>query len=85
MRRVFVVCSKGILAASSVFKEPVSDIINVKRLSLTGILMFWVMIVMVPAALIVGVLAGMREGSKTTEVCRPYQLSPRQPLNMCLV
>jgi len=27
--------------------------------------MFWVMIVMVPSALIVGVMAGMREGSKT--------------------
>ena len=49
---------------SSVFKEPVSDIIN-RRLSLTGILMFWVMVVMVPSALIIGVLAGMREGSRT--------------------
>ncbi|MCB1457245.1 MAG: ABC transporter permease [Nitratireductor sp.] len=33
-------------------------------LKATGILMFWVMIVMVPIALLVGVLAGMREGSK---------------------
>ena len=35
--------------------------------------MFWVMIVMVPAALIVGVLAGMREGLKAIEPCLPYQ------------
>ncbi len=31
----------------------------------TGILMFWVMVVMVPLALLIGVLAGMREGSRT--------------------
>ena len=55
---------QGNFGFSSVFKEPVSDIIN-RRLSLTGILMFWVMAVMVPSALIIGVLAGMREGSRT--------------------
>lgn len=54
---------QGNFGFSSVFKEPVSDIIN-RRLSLTGILMFWVMVVMVPSALIIGVLAGMREGSR---------------------
>ena len=48
---------------SSVFKDEVSAIIGT-RLSLTGILMFWVMMVMVPVSLIIGVLAGMREGSK---------------------
>jgi peptide/nickel transport system permease protein len=35
------------------------------RLQLTGILMFWAFAVMVPSALLVGVLAGMREGSRT--------------------
>lgn len=35
-----------------------------KRLSYTGVLMFWVMITMVPLALIIGILAGMREGAK---------------------
>jgi peptide/nickel transport system permease protein len=30
----------------------------------TGILMFWVMAVMVPVALLLGILAGMREGSR---------------------
>lgn len=48
---------------SSVFKDDVSGIIAT-RLGLTGLLMFWVMVVMVPVSLIVGVLAGMREGSK---------------------
>jgi len=33
------------------------------RLSLTGQLMMWVLILMVPTALIVGIMAGMREGS----------------------
>jgi peptide/nickel transport system permease protein len=49
---------------STVFKEPVTTIIGI-RLSLTAKLMFWVMVLMVPSALIVGVLAGMREGSRT--------------------
>jgi peptide/nickel transport system permease protein len=48
---------------SSVFKEDASTIIRT-RLWLTGKLMLWVMLLMVPSALIVGVLAGMREGSK---------------------
>ena len=55
---------QGQFGFSSVFKEPVSTIVN-RRLSLTGILMFWVMVVMVPSALVIGVLAGMREGSRT--------------------
>ena len=55
---------QGYWGFSTVFKEPVLEIIG-KRLALTGWLMFWVMIVMVPMALVVGVLAGMREGSRT--------------------
>ena len=34
-------------------------------LGATGILMFWVMVVMVPVSLLIGVLAGMREGTRT--------------------
>ena len=49
---------------STVFKTPVDETLW-KRLALTGYLMFWVMLLMVPTALIVGVLAGMREGSRT--------------------
>ena len=49
---------------STVFKDDVSVIIG-KRLGLTGKLMFWVLVLMVPSALLIGVLAGMREGSVT--------------------
>ncbi|MCP4822141.1 MAG: ABC transporter permease, partial [Shimia sp.] len=45
-------------------KAPVADVLG-SRLANTGKLMFWVMVVMVPSALIIGVLAGMKEGSRT--------------------
>ncbi len=47
---------------STVFKDEVGTIVG-KRLGNTGYLMMWVLILMVPSALLVGVLAGMREGS----------------------
>ncbi|HKK97567.1 MAG TPA: ABC transporter permease [Marivita sp.] len=49
---------------STVFQDDVGGIIST-RLGLTGKLMFWVMLLMVPSALLLGVLAGMREGSRT--------------------
>ncbi|MDN5786893.1 ABC transporter permease [Pseudorhodobacter sp.] len=49
---------------STVFKRPVSEILG-RALVATGWLMLWVMIIMVPSALALGVLAGMREGSRT--------------------
>lgn len=55
---------QGNFGYSSVFKDEVSSIIWT-RLGLTGYLMFWVMLIMVPGSLLVGVLAGMREGSRT--------------------
>ncbi|MEM9524196.1 MAG: ABC transporter permease, partial [Pseudomonadota bacterium] len=54
---------QGYWGQSSVFKDEVGPLVW-KRLALTGKLMFWVMVVMVPMALLVGVLAGMREGSR---------------------
>jgi len=48
---------------SSFFKAPVGEKLGY-HLGLTGILMFWVMMVMVPVSLLIGVLAGMREGTK---------------------
>jgi len=54
---------QGYWGQSWVFKEPVANVID-KRLSRTGALMFWVFLLMIPGALILGVLAGMREGSK---------------------
>ncbi|MFD1914460.1 ABC transporter permease [Halodurantibacterium flavum] len=44
-------------------------------LSATGWLMFWVMIVMVPSALILGVLAGMREGSRTDRTLSTFAIA----------
>ena len=55
---------QGKLGYTSLFQGNVEEIIG-KRLSLTGKLMFWVMLVMVPSALLVGVMAGMREGTRT--------------------
>ncbi|WP_226781080.1 ABC transporter permease [Oceaniglobus trochenteri] len=55
---------QGDWGSSTVFRDEVSSIIAT-RLALTGKLMFWVLVLMIPAALIVGVLAGMREGSRT--------------------
>ncbi|MEM7521096.1 MAG: ABC transporter permease [Pseudomonadota bacterium] len=48
---------------STVFKEDVGSTVAT-RLALTGKLMLCVLLLMVPSALLVGVLAGMREGSK---------------------
>lgn len=48
---------------STVFKEDVAPTV-LTRLALTGKLMLGVLLLMVPSALIVGVLAGMKEGSK---------------------
>ncbi len=55
---------QGYWGQSTVFKEAVGGVI-LKKLGLTGWLMLWVMITMVPTALIIGIVAGMREGSKT--------------------
>lgn len=53
---------QGDLGYSTVFRAPVGEIIAT-RLGLTGWLMLWVMVIMVPMALLIGVVAGMREGS----------------------
>jgi peptide/nickel transport system permease protein len=53
---------KGDFGHSSRFDAPVSEVLW-PRLWLTAILMFWVMVVMIPSALVLGVLAGMREGT----------------------
>ena len=55
---------QGKLGYTSLFQGKVEEIVG-KRLLLTGKLMFWVMLVMVPSALVVGVVAGMREGTRT--------------------
>ncbi|WP_299404481.1 ABC transporter permease [uncultured Roseobacter sp.] len=62
-RRSFCGVLQGDWGFSTVFKDDVGSIVAT-RLGLTGKLMLCVMLVMVPMALIIGVLAGMREGSK---------------------
>jgi len=58
---------------STVFRDEVSEIVST-RLALTGKLMFWVILLMVPSALIVGVLAGMREGSPTDRTLSTFSI-----------
>jgi peptide/nickel transport system permease protein len=53
---------QGDMGWSLRLQQPVREVV-LERLWYTGILMFWVMLVMVPGALLIGVLAGMREGS----------------------
>ncbi len=55
---------QGDFGCSTKFKTTVASKLF-PALGATGILMFWVMAVMVPISLLVGVLAGMREGSRT--------------------
>ncbi|HEX9858680.1 MAG TPA: ABC transporter permease, partial [Paracoccaceae bacterium] len=59
---------------SNVFREPVSQIVS-KRLGLTGWLMLCVMLVMVPASLLIGILAGMREGSRLDRGLSTFSIS----------
>ena len=54
--------ARGDFGHSTRFNAPVADVLW-PRLWLTAILMFWVMVVMIPSALLLGILAGMREGS----------------------
>jgi len=49
---------------STVFKDPVLTVLA-EKLGSTGWLMLAVMLVMVPTSLLLGVLSGMREGSRT--------------------
>ena len=65
---------QGYWGYSTVFKDEVGSIIG-KRLALTTKLMFWVMIVMIPSALIVGIVAGMREGSRTDRTLSTFAIT----------
>ncbi len=54
---------EGDFGCSTKFKTKVLDKL-LPALRATGILMFWVMLVMIPVALVIGVVSGMREGSR---------------------
>ena len=55
---------QGDFGQSTRFRKTVNEFLP-ERILYTGKLMFWVMVVMVPMALMIGILAGMKEGSKT--------------------
>ncbi len=55
---------QGDFGCSTKFKTTVASKLF-PALGATGILMFWVLVVMVPISLLIGILAGMREGSRT--------------------
>ncbi len=55
---------QGDFGCSTKFKTTVAAKLF-PALGATGILMFWVMMTMVPIALLIGILAGMREGTRT--------------------
>ncbi|MDU9003361.1 ABC transporter permease [Sedimentitalea todarodis] len=71
--RTFCGILQGDWGYSTVFKDEVSGIIAT-RLGLTGKLMFWVLVLMIPSALLVGVLAGMREGSATDRTLSTFSI-----------
>ena len=65
---------QGYLGQSTVFKEFVSKIVG-KRLGLTAWLALFAFGLMVSAALVIGVLAGMREGSKLDRGLSTFAIS----------
>jgi peptide/nickel transport system permease protein len=60
---VFAGVIQGEFGCSTKFKTKVVEKL-LPALRATGLLMFWVMATMVPVALILGILSGMREGSR---------------------
>ena len=62
--RTFSGVIEGNFGCSTKFKVPVANKLG-GALKATGLLMFWVMVVMIPVALVIGILSGMREGSRT--------------------
>lgn len=65
---------QGYFGYSTVFRAAVGTIVS-ERLAHTGWLMLWVMIVMVPMALLIGVLAGMSEGSRIDRLLSVFSIA----------
>lgn len=59
---------------STVSKENVGGIV-IKRLGLTGFLMMWALIITIPVALLIGILAGMKEGSKGDRTLSTFSIA----------
>ena len=66
--------ARGDFGHSSRFNATVAEVLW-PRLRLTAVLMFWVLVVMIPSALLLGVLAGMREGSAQDRVLSTVSIS----------
>jgi peptide/nickel transport system permease protein len=64
LERSFSGVLQGDFGCSTKFRVDAADRLF-PALGATGILMFWVMLIMVPVSLIIGIFAGMREGSRT--------------------
>ena len=64
---------QGYLGCSTKFRTDVAPKL-MDGLRATGVLMFWVMVTMVPVALLIGVLAGMREGSRTDRTLSVFSI-----------
>ncbi len=65
---------QGTWGNSTVFKKPVTEALA-RGLSQTGWLMLTVMLVMVPASLLLGVLSGMREGSRLDRILSTFAIA----------
>ena len=65
---------EGDFGCSTAFKEKVVKKLG-PALEATGLLMFWVMVVMIPVALVVGVVSGMREGSRTDRTLSVFAIA----------
>lgn len=59
---------------STVFRQPVSEALA-EKLGKTAYLMFAVMMVMVPTSLLIGIVSGMREGSRTDRVLSIFSIA----------
>ena len=66
--------AQGDWGYSTFFRQDVLPSLS-DKLAATGWLMMWVMIVMVPTALVIGVVSGMREGSRTDRVLSTFSIA----------
>ncbi len=64
---------QGSWGQSTVFRQPVAAAMG-EKLAATGWLMLAVMLVMIPSALVLGILSGMREGSATDRTLSTFAI-----------
>ena len=63
----------GDFGYSTHFRKPVNEVVWPK-LGHTAILMFWVFILTIPISLLIGIISGMREGSKTDRTLSVFSI-----------